>query len=252
MRSPLLILLPLLIGLFIVGWMWIARNPRDSTLRRSAKQAVLLIALLAVGLSVGSYLARNSALDRPVKPLTRSQRSTARYYVKRIAVEDEVLFRDLGMEVARFEFNAPPDAKVMFWIETYVNGELAPGLSWGSYRIPQPGERIEDRGRFTRFRPPGATGEERVRWAFGFDNSSSARWVDDPLASFAEHASGGGKRSWRLDWNRNYTIWEARGGDEDQARVTIKCRIEKADPDREDRPSSGTIPVPPPNGPVRD
>ena len=182
-----------------------------------------------------------------------------KYYVKKVEVDDARLFRDLGLEVVRFEVKAPPDAKVLIWLETYESGQLVPELSWGQWDNPPLGESVVKQFHFTRFNPDVLTGEEtsQSRWGLNFEDIFGHRWVEDPIRQSNLPSWGSAKPVFGLEFGQTQTVWHLIGSYSNRTYaddlmkndylVLIKCRIDRASPDRSPVWASGSFThVPPP------
>ena len=168
-----------------------------------------------------------------------------RFYVKRLTVENTDLYRDLGLEnIARFEVKAPPDAKVLIWLETYKHGKLIPELSWGQYRTPARGRTIQEMFRWTQFRPPmpSPPSSAKIKWSFGFAGSWDNHWIDNPLPISYRPSNPASPKTWELEFGKDYLIWYRIGSlsgsvytapllklMKNDAVMLIKCRIEPVD-----------------------
>ena len=196
-----------------------------------------------VGL-IGYSLCLTGSRRRGQASVTGTHDDTRVFHLRRLAIENSLLFQDLGLTANMFQLKAPRDATWYFWIETYKHGELVRDLSYGCYIRPNPnGDLVQTKTlRWTEYhRPdPQPTNNGKIAWTLADDDFCDRRWIDDPFGKFFLFSGGGEPAVLRGDLGTTYVIRSkiASHGtfSEDRKKndvtVFLKCRIEAAKPGR--------------------
>lgn len=185
-------------------------------------------------------------------------RASSTCHVTYIPVEENWYLNDAGLKVEQFKLHAPRNTKIKVWIETYQKGKLIEDLSVGYQYVPEREEILENKIRFSTYKPPVPVKSKphQVKWTLGIGGSSIPRWADDPFEKTDISIHHFPDPQQKLELGKTELILVYSGGiasdkkpgvryfsnsdfEQHDVSMLLKCRIEKIDSER-DSPGSRT------------